>query len=67
MYHIKQVSTTINVPGYVDRLNHSKIVNDKRFEHISYEHVVDQIPVQRPLIEDLSSKVVVHDKMEVYC
>jgi len=67
MYHIKQVSTTINIPGYIDRLNHSNLVNNKRNINVSYEHIVDQIPVQRLMLEELSSKVVIHDKMEVYC
>ena len=66
MYKIVQSNTTIHVPGYIDRLNHSKIINDKRFVHTSYEHVLNTIPVQKPVLEDFSEHVVVNDQMEVF-
>lgn len=66
MYKIVQSNTVHHIYGNIDRLNHSKIINDKRFIHNTYEHVLTTIPVQKPILEDLSNHVVVNDQMEVF-
>ena len=50
MQVIQQTRTSVNVSGYVDRL----------------EHVKEPVYVQRPIIDDLNSQVIVHDQVEQY-
>ena len=39
---------------------------DIRRVNVNYEHVREPVMVPRPEIEDFSSLVIVHDKMEYY-
>jgi len=60
---IVNTNNTINVRGYVDRVEKGYSVKHVNNEYIK---VREPIIVQKPKIEDFNNLVVVHDQVEVY-
>ena len=60
---IVQTSTTVNVSGYMDRLEHGIV---RKHYEVLFQHVKEPVFVQRPQIDDFNSMVVVHDQVEQY-
>ena len=62
MIKVTQTNRTINMAGYVDRVE--KVYSVKH-EHVNYQHINHPILVASPKIEDYDNLVVVHDAVEV--
>lgn len=60
---IVQTHTTTNTTGYMNRLEHGFAI--KR-ETLNYLHVKKPVYIAKPQIDDISSLIVVHDKVEQY-
>jgi hypothetical protein len=56
-------NTIVHTEGYTLHLERGPAV---RRNSVSYEHVKEPVTVSRPQMEDFSSLVVVHDKVEYY-
>lgn len=63
MQVIQQTRTSINISGYVDRLERGIIRKNLNLE---IQRIREPVPIQRPIIEDLTAQVVVHDQVEQY-
>ena len=63
MQVIQQTRTSINISGYVDRLERGIIRKNLNLE---IQRIREPVPIHRPIIEDLTAQVVVHDQVEQY-
>jgi hypothetical protein len=60
---IVNTHTTVHTEGYTRHKERGPVI---RRVNLDYEHVREPVVVPRPQIEDFSSLVVVHDKVEYY-
>lgn len=55
--------SVVHTEGYTHHKQAGAVI---RRDNVFYEHVREPVVVPRPKIEDFSSLVVVHDRMEYY-